>query len=386
MTDGLYKLEAGIWISGLMKAGRLTNSKVRMLFGALGNWENLYDAKPETILEILEESGEIPVSAEHFLKSEDERSRAASESKRCDSLYGKGSFKCFFINEKVYPYKLKELTSAPAVIYFCSNTNTDTGIMNSSFCAAVVGTRVPSHYGRKVTEKIISGLEGTKSIIISGMARGIDSIAHISAIRSGLSTAAILGCGGDIVYPPESFELMKSIISAGMILSECLPGTRPVRSYFPARNRLISGSSDCVIVTEASEDSGTMITTNFAGEQGRDVFAVPGSVFSPLSSGTNKLIQDGAYVITSARDIIENYRYDILNSGHRKAVFNEQVIKTDNYPVKLKKIVDLIRNDQMTFEELAGISGLTISKLTELLTEGEISGHIGFEKGRYFLT
>ncbi len=384
MTDGLYKLEAGIWISGLMKSGRLANLKVRMLFNTLGNWENLYDAKPETIMEILDESGEIPIPAEQFLKSEDERSKAASESKRCDSLYGKGSFKCFFINEEVYPFKLKELTSAPAVIYCCSDT--DTGIMNSAFCAAVVGTRTPSHYGRKITEKIISGLEGTRSIIISGMARGIDTIAHISAIRSGLPTAAILGCGADISYPPENFEMMKNIIREGMILSECLPGTRPVRSYFPARNRLISGSSDCVIVTEASEDSGTMITTNFAGDQGRDVFAVPGSVFSPLSSGTNKLIQDGAYVITSARDIIENYRFDILNSGHRKAVLNEQVNQTDNYPVKLKTIVDLIRNDQMTFEELAGKSGLTISKLTELLTEGEISGHIGFEKGRYFLT
>lgn len=210
------------------------------------------------------------------------------------------NIKTVIFKEKEYPSRLAHLNSPPPILFYRSVY--ETKILDNP-TAAVIGSRRPSVYGRKVTEGVTRELIKKGAVIVSGMARGIDSIAHEEAIRYGGYTVAVAGCGPDRTYPPENELLMEKIIKNGMLISEYPPGVRPARQHFPARNRIISGLSDCVIITEASENSGTMITAGFAADQGRDVYAVPGSIYSSLSEGTNKLIQEGAFVLTSVEDV-----------------------------------------------------------------------------------
>ena len=160
--------------------------------------------------------------------------------------------------------------------------------------AVIVGTRRATTYGKQVTERLAGELAQQRVTIVSGLARGIDTHAHTAALEAGGRTVAVLGCGPDLVYPPENAKLAARIVEQGAVVTEFAPGTQPDAGNFPARNRLISGLSLGVLVTECPEDSGALITARFAGEHGRDVFAVPGNITSRSSAGANRLIQDGA--------------------------------------------------------------------------------------------
>src|SRR3989344_1336601 len=170
---------------------------------------------------------------------------------------------------------------------------------------AVVGARNATVYGRQVTEKLVGELVASNLTIVSGLARGIDSIAHRAAIDADGRTIAVLGSGVDLIYPPENQQLAEKIIQNGAIVSEFPLGFPSVPSNFPARNRIISGLSLGVLVTEGAIDSGSMITAGQAAEQGREVFAVPGPVISKMSEGTNNLIKEGVHPVTDAKDILE---------------------------------------------------------------------------------
>lgn len=204
------------------------------------------------------------------------------------------------LKDAAYPRLLREIALPPPVLY-----------VRGSLCAeddwavAVVGTRRVSAYGRQVTERLACELAAQRITIVSGLARGVDSIAHAAALDGGGRTIAVQGCGPDLVYPPENAKLAARVIERGAIITEFAPGTQPEAGNFPARNRLISGLSLGVLVTEAPEDSGALITTRFAAEQGRDVFAVPGNITSRGSGGSNRLIQDGARLVTEVRDVLE---------------------------------------------------------------------------------
>ncbi|MGE5674126.1 MAG: DNA-processing protein DprA [Mycobacterium leprae] len=169
---------------------------------------------------------------------------------------------------------------------------------------AVVGTRKPTAYGLKVADRLGRELAEAGAVVISGMARGIDSAAHRATLAAGGTTVAVLGGGADVVYPPESGALYKAIRGTGAVMSEQPPGTAPRPEHFPERNRIISGLADGILVVEAGERSGTLITVARALEQGRDVFAVPGPITSPLSVGPNRLIREGAGLVTGAQDIL----------------------------------------------------------------------------------
>ena len=203
--------------------------------------------------------------------------------------------------DKYYPRALKKIVDYPIVIY----AKGDIGLLNKADSIAIVGTRNSSNYGRIVTSEFSKGLSKRGKTIVSGLARGIDSYAHLNAIENIGKTIAVLGCGIDFIYPKDNAFLYYKIIEKnGLIISEYPLDTRPNQIFFPQRNRIISGISEKILVTEAGERSGSIITANIAAEQGKSVYAVPGNIFSQMSKGTNELIKDGAILVSSIEDVL----------------------------------------------------------------------------------
>lgn len=206
------------------------------------------------------------------------------------------------INDKQYPDKLKVIYDPPIVLYVKGNKN----ILNDK-SIAIIGCRMCTKYGENTSKKISYNLSINNINIISGLAKGIDSFAHKGSLAAQGKTIAVVGCGLDRVYPKENKELSDEIITrGGAIISEYVIGTKPIAKNFPKRNRIISGLSDAVIVVEAREKSGTLITVDFALEQGKNIYAVPGNIDNPNSYGTNDLIKQGAKIVTKLQDILED--------------------------------------------------------------------------------
>jgi DNA processing protein len=204
-----------------------------------------------------------------------------------------------------YPDLLRQITDAPPVL-FVRGTLTPA----DEWSVALVGTRKATVYGREVAHRLATDLVQNRVTLVSGLARGIDSIAHKTALDAGGRTLAILGSGVDYIYPAEHRTLAEAIIENGALISDYPLGTRPEAANFPARNRIISGLSLGVVVVEADLKSGAMITADFALDHGREVFAVPGSILSPASAGCNRLLRDGANVVTEVGDILEVLHLD----------------------------------------------------------------------------
>lgn len=215
--------------------------------------------------------------------------------------------KVFTWNDIDFPPRLKEIYDVPPVLYVRGNLTPE-----DEWAIAVVGTRRATIYGREVTERIASDLARNKITIVSGLARGIDSVAHRAALDAGGRTIAVFACGLDIVYPAENLKLAQAIMERGALVSEYHLGTKPRAENFPRRNRIMSGLSLGVLVTEAGEKSGIWHTVGWALEQNREVFAIPGSILSPASRGTNRLIQDGAKLVRDANDILEELNLTVV--------------------------------------------------------------------------
>jgi len=221
--------------------------------------------------------------------------------------------------DKLYPQRLRLIDGSPPVIYVKSGLVANMAVGNDSChcfqaladifeqkALAVVGTRKATAYGQQVTQELVTDLVGAGVVIVSGMALGVDGIAHRAAIRSRGKTVAVLGSGIDVVYPYNNKDIYQRLVNStdGLVVSEFPPGYPVKRENFPIRNRIITGLSDAVLVTQAAQKSGTMITSRLAAEQGKDVFAVPGEITSQLSAGTSWLIKQGAKLVSSADDIL----------------------------------------------------------------------------------
>ncbi len=272
-----------------------------------------------------------------------------------------------------YPALLAECTDAPPVLYKKGSFPLD-----FDRSVAIVGTRVCTRYGKESTRKIACELAGEGVVIVSGMARGIDSEAHEGALSAGGKTVAVLGCGVDVVYPPESRKLYDAIIENGAILSEYAPGTQPISQYFPARNRIISGMCDATIIIEAGDKSGALITAGYALEQGKDVYALPGNINSATSTGTNTLIRDGAAELLMGSDQI------LMRYGKKvtKAAFEQiSALVTDEVE---SAIVRYLAGGDAYFEQIMNNSGANAQSLNTALTMLELRGIIKQFPGRLF--
>ena len=208
------------------------------------------------------------------------------------------------INDKEYPDKLKVIYDSPIVLYIKGNKN----ILNEK-SIAIVGARECTKYGENIARKLAYNLSVNNINVISGLARGIDSFAHKGSIMANGKTIAVVGSGLDMVYPKENEGLFNEIINKkGLVISEYIIGTKPIAKNFPRRNRIISGLSNGVIVVEAKEKSGTLITVDFALEQGKNVYAIPGNIDNKNAFGTNNLIKQGAKIVTNMQDILEDFQ------------------------------------------------------------------------------
>jgi DNA processing protein len=272
-----------------------------------------------------------------------------------------------------YPALLKQTEAAPALLYVRGTLNEE-----DRFAIAVVGSRKTSGYGRTVAEKLSSELAGCGFTIVSGLARGIDTIAHTGAITAGGRTTAVLGSGIDRVYPSENRGLMEKIIESGCVVSEFPVGTGPNRENFPVRNRLISGLSLGVLVVEAARDSGSLITANYALEQNREVFAVPGSIISPTSSGTNDLIKGGAKLIQKTEDILEELAP--MLRGFVRVRERAAVEVTDEE----KRLCDILTGEPLHIDAISRELSQPPSRVLATLLNLELKGIVRQTEGKRF--
>ena len=288
-----------------------------------------------------------------------------------------------------YPDALRSIPNPPYVLYMKGEIMNWDRILG----IGIVGTRRSTEYGIKATKMIAGDLAACGVTIISGMARGIDTVAAEAALGAGNKTIAVLGCGIDVVYPSENKKLMDKIAENGTIITEYPPKTQPIGNNFPWRNRIISGLSRGVLVAEAPKKSGALITAEYALEQGKDIFAVPGSIFKPESEGANKLLASGAKAVTSAKDILDEYVFEIERLKIEKPTVIEKIFKGGkkiNNEIKIslddkrflgltdedKQIISLLIEDNMHIDDIARRTGIDAASLSIKLSMLEFSGHI----------
>ena len=264
--------------------------------------------------------------------------------------------------DPAYPPRLKEIYDYPPLLYVRGNI-----LPEDEWAIAIVGTRRPSIYGRQATEEMVKGLARSKITIISGLARGIDSIGHRACLEAGGRTIAVAGCGVDMVYPSEHLALARQIMEQGALISEFPLGTRPKAEHFPQRNRIMSGMSLGVLVVEAGEESGALITAHFALEQNREVFAVPGSIFSPSCRGTNRLIQEGAKLVQNCADILEELN---LSMVPRQLEMKELIPTTDTEA----QLLGYLSKEATHIDDICRHSGLPIAVVNSTLAMLELKG------------
>ena len=287
-------------------------------------------------------------------------------------------------NDEEYPYTLTTIFDPPPLLYVKGAP-----LQRHEILVAVVGSRRSSTYGRTVAEQLCRELTVKGVTVVSGMARGIDSAAHRGALQAGGRTIAVLGCGLNVIYPPENSQLYHEILEHGTILSEYPLHTKPDRGNFPARNRIISGMSLGTVVVEAGARSGALITADTALEQGRDVFAVPGNITSASSQGTNRLIKQGAILVEHADDILNALPFEIsreLGQIQPELPFNN--IKMPPLPAlseEEQQVLACIETHPIHIDDITIRSQLPSGKVSAILMVLEMKNLIRQITGKMFL-
>jgi DNA processing protein len=261
-----------------------------------------------------------------------------------------------------YPERLRMINDPPPVLYVKGELRP-----TDDWAVALVGTRKATSYGREAARALASDLARAGVTVVSGLAKGIDTQAHRAAIEAGGRTLAVLGSGVDIIYPYENLKLAQDVVTHGALISEYALGAPPEASNFPPRNRIISGLSRGVIVVEAGEQSGALITADFAADQGRDVFAVPGSIFQRGSLGTNRLIRDGAAPVLSANDVLEALNLTSV-AQHVEA---QMLLPTDATEALL---FEHVGEEATHVDEIGRVTGLPIATVSSTLAVMELKG------------
>ncbi len=265
-------------------------------------------------------------------------------------------------DDKTYPRRLREIDQPPPVLYVRGEL-----LLEDEWAVAVVGTRRVTPYGRQIAEQVAASLAHSGVTVVSGLAHGVDAIAHQAALNAGGRTLAVLGCGVDRIYPPDHRRLAEHLLEHGALISDYAPGTPPEAVNFPPRNRIISGLSIAVVVVEAGERSGALITAQFAAEQGREVFAVPGNINAPQSIGANRLVQQGAHPLLEVRDLLDSLDLDLVTEQQtaRKA------LPADTVEAKL---LSLLGQQPIHVDDIRNQADMPIEKISAALTLMELKG------------
>ena len=276
----------------------------------------------------------------------------------------KSQVQAYTYHDSAYPSRLKEIYDYPPLIYVKGSF-----LPQDEWCLAVVGTRQATVYGRQVTEDFVEDLVRNKITIVSGLARGIDTVAHRRALECGGRTVAIMAGGLDGIYPSENINLASRVVENGALISEYPLGAKPRPDNFPRRNRIMSGMSLGVLVIEANESSGAVITAHMASEQNREVFAVPGSILSPMSRGTNTLIQEGAKLVRNCNDILEELN---LAVSSRQLPMPELEPPSETEALLLKEL----GTEPTHIDQICRNCGLPVAAVSSNLTIMELKGMV----------
>jgi DNA processing protein len=276
-------------------------------------------------------------------------------------------------DDTAYPPELRNTPDPPLFLYVKGSLRHEEGV-------AIVGTRKPTHYGLTVTHRISYELAAAGLAVVSGLARGIDTQAHRGALAAKGRTIAVLGCGIDIVYPPENRGLLELISGNGAVVTENPFGTKPEAGYFPARNRIISGLSRGTVIIEATEDSGSLITANYTIEQGKKLFAVPGNIGSPNSRGTNSLIKRGAVLVEGADDILRNFGIKRPGADRERGMRPLPALTPEE-----DCVLRCITTDPRHIDIIMNGSRLAAGKLSGVLITLELKGLVKQLPGKYYM-
>ena len=293
-----------------------------------------------------------------------------------------------------YPANLREIPSPPARLYVRGAL-----VAEDALAIAIVGSRVATPYGLAVAERLAADLAARGVTVVSGLARGIDSAAHRGALRAGGRTIAVLGSGVDVIYPPENRRLAAEIESSGALVSQFELGLSPLPGYFPARNRVIAGLSLGVVVVEAAEKSGSLITAGLAGEMGREVMAVPGPLTSAQSVGAHRLIQDGAALIQGWEDVIDQLPLrwrdrvprsteagaGVAGRGGACALAHGQHPDRHGEDQDTQRLLGIIGEEPMNIDRIIERSGMSPGRASALLVTLEVEGRIRQLEGKRFV-
>ena len=348
-----FNLVKGI---GAVRLGKLVD--------AFGDLETAWNAAPET----LKAAGLSQRIVANFVQLRHD----IDLTKVYDDIQAQG-IRVLTWDDDDYPARLEELDTAPPVIYLKGKL-----VPEDEWAVAIVGTRRITAYGRQITESIVRTLVRSGVTIVSGLARGVDGIAHQTALDAGGRTIAVLGSGLDRIYPPEHRGLAEQMIKNGALICDYPMGTPPDARNFPPRNRIIAGLSLAIVVVEAGRKSGALITAEFAADQGREVFAVPGNVLAPQSKGTNWLIQQGAHPLLEPEEILHTLELTMLASQQQART----VLPADATEAQLFALLD---HQPRHVDEIRAQTNLPIEKVTAALAMMELKGMVRQESGmRYY--
>ncbi|MBR3811487.1 MAG: DNA-processing protein DprA [Agathobacter sp.] len=351
------------WLHNISGIG---NAKIRMLYEVASSAEEIYHLP-------LQQLRKVPGLKEDDIKALQKSQKKWDLDKEWISLMEKGiGFVC--LEQDEFPEKVRNIPNSPYALYYVGKLPNE-----NRKCVAIVGARTRTAYGSQVAQELGKALAKQGVSVISGLARGIDRDAHQGALDANGETFAVLGNGVDICYPKENKFIYNQMIETGGIISEYPPGTQPVAKQFPARNRIIAGFCDCLVVIEAREKSGSLITADFAMEQGRDVYALPGRITDPLSQGCNHLIKQGAGAFISIEDFMSDL--DVLSQiYYTQFDFKKNLLEKDE-----SLVYSLTDFRPIGVATLVDKTGISISRLLEILNKLESLGLIKETFTNYYI-
>ena len=360
----MTELEAFVGLNLVSNIGSVRLSKLLEVFGKP---EEIFSAKYEHLASIFGIGSQIAASIVSFKKENIEKELFSSE---------KLGIKILTLNDDDYPKNLRQIPGPPIVLYVLGNITAQ-----DNLAIGIVGSRRASLYGLSSAEKFAAQLCAQGITIVSGMARGVDTYAHRGVLKAKGRTIAVMGSGFNYIYPAENADLAKEISSSGAVISEFSMDTKPLPGNFPRRNRLISGLSLGVLITEAAKNSGALITADFALEQGREVFALPGRIDSTGSMGANALLKQGAKLVTCCDDILEELNLTTLSREKIEPVVNEQKIVCGK---EESRLYEYITQQPVAIDDLVQKSSLSSSQVLSLILKLQFKKLIKVLPGKQF--